>query len=138
MRKQLADEAYKQRELDIREREAAIKEQELGIKSNDTQIRAQLEQTKIADAQAARNEARQQEMAVARQQMRQVDGEPGPVELLSQQQQDLQRIQQVVADLHQRIAQPKRGRMVKRADGVWDFHVEAPGNGMPPGNGMGA
>jgi len=126
-RKQMADEQFKARELDIREREAAIKEQELGIKSGDTQIRAGLEQAKIADGQQARSETRLHEMAIARAQMRQVDGQPGPVEMLAQQQQELQRVEQLVAALHQRIAQPKRGRMVKRQDGVWDFHVEPGG-----------
>jgi hypothetical protein len=139
-RKQTADEQFKARELAIREREAAIKEQELGIKNSELGIknteigvRADLEHAKLADVREARAMTQAQEMALARAQMRQVDGEPGPVELLAQQQQGLSRVEQIIADLQARIAQPKRGRMIKRGDGVYDFHVEAPG-----ANGTGA
>lgn len=36
-------------------------------------------------------------------------------------------VEQLLADLQARMAQPKRGRMVKRGNGVWDFHVEPAG-----------
>jgi hypothetical protein len=139
MRKQAADEQYKQRELDIREREAAIKEAELGIKSSDTNIRASLEQAKIvdgqqarADAQAAAREARMHEAMAARDGAlgTPINGQPAPLELMQQHAQRLDALAGAVESLRQ----PKRGRMVKRADGVWDFHVEAPGAGA--GNGV--
>jgi hypothetical protein len=139
MRKQSADEQYKQRELDIREREAAIKEAELGIKSSDTQIRASLEQAKIVDgqqarvdAQAAAREARMHEAMAARDAAfgAPANGQPAPLELMQQHAQRLDALAGAVESLRA----PKRGRMMKRADGVWDFHVEAPGGGA--GNGV--
>jgi hypothetical protein len=132
MRKQLADEAYKQRELDIREREAAIKEQELGIKNNDTQIRASLEQAKIADGQQARSEARMAEQAAARNAsldaaMAPANGQPHPLEMMhATMQQHGQMLGQLAGAIAQ-MSRPKAGRMVKRGDGVWDFaQADAP------------
>jgi hypothetical protein len=73
------------------------------------------------------------DIALQREQLRQVNGEPSPVDLLAQQRQGLERVEQIIADMQARIAQPKRGRMTKRADGVYDFQVEP-----VVGNGQGA